>query len=91
MKNINLVQKDDYNKIVINIGSRCGKGKSTILYLIKQMLDEYGFTVEFDGGLDHTTEKMFDGFALQINKDGSPRHLLYVPANTEIIQYKHNN
>ncbi len=29
----------------------------------------------------------FDGYALVVNKDGSPRHPLYVLASTELIQY----
>lgn len=33
--------------------------------------------------------KMFpDAYALVINKDGSPRHPLYVPGSTELIKYK---
>jgi hypothetical protein len=32
--------------------------------------------------------KMFPkAYALKINKDGSPRHPLYVPTNTELIRY----
>lgn len=30
---------------------------------------------------------MFEGYALKINMNGSPRHPLYIPANTEPVEY----
>ena len=33
-------------------------------------------------------QRKYEGYALQINKDGSPKHPLYVKSNIEPIKYK---
>lgn len=50
------------------------------------------FEVVRSTGRDQQLTAMFPGaMALQINADGSPRHPLYVPSKTQLINYQLNN
>jgi len=48
------------SEIQITISSQTGKGKSRVLYLLKKLLKEEGFEIEFDGGIDFENEESFD-------------------------------
>lgn len=53
-------------EIKIVVAGECMSGKSSILYLLKQLLIEKGFDVERTPNMDYPTEKQFD---YRIGKD----------------------
>ncbi len=46
--------------LIITVSGQVTSGKSRLAYLLKKFLREQGFEVEFDGNLDHSTEREFD-------------------------------
>lgn len=50
------------DKLYISIAGRAASGKSTVAMILKECLREYGFEVEFDGGIDYDCEEEFNEF-----------------------------
>ncbi|MFW5847448.1 MAG: hypothetical protein ACOCVF_00820 [bacterium] len=48
--------------LIITVAGQNGSGKSRLTYLLKKFLRENAFDVEFEGNLDHPTEKHFDKY-----------------------------
>lgn len=46
--------------LVISVSGEVNSGKSRLTYFLKKFLEESGFEVEFDGGLDFENESQFD-------------------------------
>ena len=47
-------------QITITVSGQTASGKSRILFLLKKVLKDSGFTVEFDGSIDFENETQFD-------------------------------
>lgn len=52
----------DKKSIVVTVLGSAGTGKSTLLYLMKDMLKKHGFEIIFDGGTDFKDENAFDEY-----------------------------
>ena len=48
------------NVLKITVAGGSATGKSTVAFLIKELLKEKGFDVSFDGGIDFENEEDFD-------------------------------
>lgn len=51
------------NQINITISGKTNSGKTRVTYLLKKLLREKGFEVEFSGNIDHPNETVFDKHA----------------------------
>jgi uridine kinase len=47
-------------QITITVAGETASGKSRVLFLLKKVLKDNGFIVEFDGGIDFENETQFD-------------------------------
>jgi len=53
-------------ELIVTVGGDPNTGKSRLLGIIKDLLKEKGFEVEFEGDVDHPTEKAFDDYTKRL-------------------------
>jgi adenylylsulfate kinase-like enzyme len=46
--------------LTVTIAGESGSGKSTLTYEIKEFLLREGYSIEFDGGIDHKNHSVFN-------------------------------
>lgn len=66
----------DNDKWIMEISGKC-----------EQVIFAWGSFMEASDRAKHVLKMFTHGYALKLNRDGSPRHPLYVPGKTKLVPY----